>query len=223
MAIYPTEKNTFASLTQCIYCWEDGRQGAIRKLSSSPSYLQFEDGMNLKGHKLRTHAPTHYAPIYQIAKYNSTAYKHDRGFMVAFFEAVRYRLNFTYDLKPCGFGTSMEGGTGHLLPNGTWAGCVGDLVYDRSDFVIFTGPEHQRIKLAEFSHGFAYNRITFITRKPRKVNSWKSIYRPFKAELWIVLSFVVFLTLGCLLILGGVRGRFVKGSGAGLLRVNNLP
>ncbi|CAL8142348.1 unnamed protein product [Orchesella dallaii] len=110
------------------------------------------------------------------------------GMLEKMFKHLSLKLNMTIDII-----TSSNGGTGTLLPNGSWVGVVGDVVNGRAHFGALTAAVYERFRMLAFTHCIEYQSFVFIYGKHEHVLLWKSLIVPFQMSLWIclALSFVV--------------------------------
>lgn len=104
-----------------------------------------------------------------------------RGLYKVWLEVMMERFNFTIDL----FQSSLSGGTGKRLKNGTWLGAVKDILSGSADMAVFIGHIYNRHEFVEWSAPLTYEWLAFITHKPRSGYSPASIFKPFPIILWI--------------------------------------
>ena len=128
-------------LSMCPYCVrnqdEDGliTRGTIIEASHSTPFPDMT--RNFHGFLLKASGPTKYVALYDILKVNETHFKNKRGYTATAFEEFQSRMNFTYEVSPCGYKTGyVEGGTGNLFPNGTWTGCIGKTFLSKYSILI---------------------------------------------------------------------------------------
>ena len=117
------------------------------------------------------------------------------GVMYKLFRQASRHFNFTYSLT-----AGMEG-TGRVLPNGTWTGMVGDLMYRRFDISATIRVTPQRYGLIDEADYLTQDPPIFITSLPKLYVRSGAILYPFTFHMWgmIILAFafivVVLLTL----------------------------
>ncbi|CAL8085906.1 unnamed protein product [Orchesella dallaii] len=161
--------------------------------SSSSLFPDFTS--NFHHHPLRVVGPTRYISVYEMELINGH-YHHKRGFYKGVFYAVQRKLNFTFVLHPCsGFGNLVsEGNTGVMLSNGTWAGCVSDVLYRRADLSIGGTPAEDRIHYVDFTPPLRYTYILFYTHKPRVFHSWTVVFQAFDQYGWALVLISIMST-----------------------------
>jgi len=95
-------------------------------------------------------------------------------------QAASCIYNFTLYLQ-----TGSRGkGTGYKLPNGTWTGALGDVLYGDVSLGVSIGTSVERHKIVDFSASMDRFTNTFYIQIPRKGSTWKSIYKPYNALVW---------------------------------------
>ena len=108
------------------------------------------------------------------------------GTFVKVFEEASKNYNFTYDMsterKPIGF----------QLPNGTWVGLIGDILYKRKDMGTCIRPTLHSFPLLDYTTFVFHERALFVLAHPETHVRWNALIRPFKLTLWISLA-VTFL------------------------------
>lgn len=175
----------------------------VSKNDNLVGYQVFQDfTWNMFGYPLQVAVSRLYKPIYEVELSSAGKVISKRGFYAEFSETVYSRLNFTTDKFLCsGFGKYPPGAvTGTQLKNGTWVGCLGDIIYGRAEITVVAA-DVNRFTLAEFLPRFEYVSITFVTRQPRVVISWKAMYKAFHRLTWILTATIV-ITLTCLIWVG---------------------
>ncbi|CAL8120990.1 unnamed protein product [Orchesella dallaii] len=183
---------TSAIYSHCIFCYHknimevnflDTEIPPLRNIF--PDYTK-----DFQGYPLRVTAPTQFPSVSEMSMENGF-WKHKRGLNVHIFQYMQLKLNFTYVLHPC----SGNGNTGTKLLNGTWIGCVGDVLSRTKDLAITIAPSLPRVSVVEFTPPILHIYLTYVTHKPRVVSSWKTIFYAFDAIGWILLV-VSILILG---------------------------
>lgn len=182
----------------CIYCsFPTETVVSIPTNNFTLSSLFPDFTSDMLGFNLRVGGPTKYYSVFEVKKITNGTfdkapqYKFMRGLYIETFYLVQQKLNFTYTFHPCyAFGKIKEGKTGTLLKNGTWVGCVGDLLAGRADFAVATSAVDQdRYQVVEYLTPLCYNYIMFFTHKPFIKYSWKTPFRAFDEITWsLVLS-----------------------------------
>lgn len=115
-----------------------------------------------------------------------------RGLYKVWLDVMMQSFNFTSHL----FLSSLSGGTGKRLANGTWLGAVADVLSGKAEMVVYIGHIYNRHEFVEWSTPLTYEWLVFITHKPQSFYSPSSIFRPFPITLWI--GFFASLVLICL-------------------------
>lgn len=108
-----------------------------------------------------------------------------RGFLANLTQAVHDKLNISCGLRLCRGGGKFPDGTlsGVQISNGTWLGCMGDIISGRVDISI-AAPVLSRFPFVDFLPKHKYDFIKFLSRQPRPVLSWKAIYKAFRPLVW---------------------------------------
>ncbi|CAL8072913.1 unnamed protein product [Orchesella dallaii] len=104
-----------------------------------------------------------------------------RGLYKIWLDVMMERYNFSVDVCE----SSLSGGSGKQLPNGTWGGTVGDVMYGVADMGAFVGHTFSRDKLIGYSATITYEWMFFITHKPKTYYTSTAIFRPLSFVLWI--------------------------------------
>ncbi|CAL8108986.1 unnamed protein product [Orchesella dallaii] len=145
--------------------------------------LFFDFTSNFYGQSIRMAATTYYIPTYEIVRASTGIYYEKRGFVAEILQAIRTRLNLTYSVIPC----TPDGLSGSLMKNGSWQGCMGDVISNRADMAVFVGPDEERYGHVEFGSPIAYGFITFYIKKPQVYLQWDSIYKSFTLRVWLLM------------------------------------
>ncbi|CAL8122434.1 unnamed protein product [Orchesella dallaii] len=181
----------------CIYCPSSmARFVKVSSHSSNPLESIFPDfTLNFHQHKIRISAPTKYTATYEMEKVNGT-YRHRRGIHALIYNTVAQKLNMSYTLHPCSkFGIIPEGSSGVFLRNGTWAGCMGDVVRNVTDMSLSVSPDDKRIHYVHFTSAIDYTPVTYTTLKPGYFYSWRTIFTAFTPGVWtLVIVSLIFTT-----------------------------
>ncbi|CAG7644678.1 unnamed protein product [Allacma fusca] len=101
-----------------------------------------------------------------------------------FYNLLKYSAsyyNFTYDLALPKF----VGGS--KLPNGTWYGPLGDVIYGRRDMVFGSGRTLQRNPIMDFPDLVDLTGLKYTTAHPRITIDWVAILYIFEFKIWIYL------------------------------------
>ena len=93
---------------------------------------------------------------------------------------------------------------GNKLPNGTWTGMIGDVIYGRADIALGDlSLTDERLTVVDFTTPYLYSPATFLTRNNLKL-SQMAILKPFDISVWITMitTFVLssFLIHICLIL-----------------------
>lgn len=142
----------------CFYC-NDGKRGVIStgKIYHEAVDLQNEKELfpdvtiNLNGHTLRITAPPA-PPLVLItpSKTDSKKYEiHGQQENIVYDIAGKY--NFT-----CHFYPVPGGSTGSKLPNGTWNGVMGEILYEKADIGLTVATAYERRNIADFTVSVFY-------------------------------------------------------------------
>lgn len=118
--------------------------------------------------------------------------KGTRGLYKMWLDVMMIKFNSSYIV----FESSLSGGSGKQLPNGTWRGTVGDVMDGSADMGAFVGHTFNRHGIVGYSTTITYEWMFFITHKPWIYYSSTAIFRPLSAALWIGFSIsVVFMAV----------------------------
>lgn len=175
-----------SAYTICIFC------PGVQVIPFGSSILFPDFTKNLYHFRLRVVGPTSYTSVFELNRILNE-YVMKRGLYTVIFQIIEHRLNFTHTFHPCyAFGSIKAGKTGTLLDNGTWVGCVGDLLARRADFAIATSAVDQdRFQVVEYLVPICYNYIMFFTQKPQLAYTWRKVVQVFDVFTWLL---VIFLT-----------------------------
>ena len=116
-----------------------------------------------------------------------------RGIYKSYLEVMGKSLNVSFHIIP----SSAKGSTGIQLPNGTWMGTVADVLYNTADLGV-AAQTVSRNGAVHYSAPITTEFVTFVTRKPARLFSWKALVCPFSPVLW--LSCFLALVVGILVI-----------------------
>ncbi|CAG7831402.1 unnamed protein product [Allacma fusca] len=192
----PKMVSKFSVYHVCNYCIPSAQvqnldQIDFRRKALFPNYIR-----NLNGHTLRASVPS--AVVARVGlKFENGGYKTVRGLQLVLVNLLSQEMNFTYKVFP----SSGGGGTGLQLPNGSWAGVVGDIYHDRADFGTGVGISYFRNPLITFLGYYEYISLVLVHGPTQKIFTWRTIFWPFKTASWIYLIFcalVSFFALICL-------------------------
>lgn len=162
--------------------------------------ISFDFTRNFFGYPLKMAISRLYKPVYEV-EVTSTEVKPKRGFFKDFSETIFERLNFTTNKFLCsGHGKYPAGTVTGTLLNGTWIGCMGDVISGRAEISV-AAPDQNRYGHVQFLPRFEYVSIAFSTRTPKVIISWKAIYKAFNPKTWL-LSGISTLFLSIVLWLG---------------------
>ncbi|CAL8142324.1 unnamed protein product [Orchesella dallaii] len=113
-----------------------------------------------------------------------------RGLYATVLKELSSKLNFTYEIVP----SSGGGSTGHILPNGTVVGIVGDTYRGIVDFGFMAAITFQRFPYAEFCAPINFAYLGFATGPPKKSYTWKAIVWPFNLSMWFCVILTVIIS-----------------------------
>ncbi|CAL8108863.1 unnamed protein product [Orchesella dallaii] len=171
----------------------------IKKFSKS---FMFQDyTRNYEGSTLRISATTGYGAGYAM-KTISGKLMDGRGYIAEIHQSIRQRLNMSYELSKCSAPSGAEEGSvsGTQLENGTWIGCVQDILIGKADLSFIVSPNAARYKYVEFGSAMCYTWIGFATKMPSAIVSWSSAFHAFHTSVWIFIgsSLVLATVMICL-------------------------
>ncbi len=134
-------------------------------------------------------------PSFQVDKTpNSDKYHDTRGVVSMIHQEVRRLLNTSYELYVCnGFGIVSDGNSGYQINNGTWIGCMGDVIAGRADLGMVVSRSYGRFPHVGWGSPIKYTSIIFMTRKQEKFLTWKAIYKSFTYDMWVGIITCIFI------------------------------
>ncbi|CAL8109010.1 unnamed protein product [Orchesella dallaii] len=148
---------------------------------------------DLQGHALKVAATNRYFPTFEIQNISKTSYQDKRGLLSIIHKEIRRKLNTTYEIFVCnGFGVVPDGHSGFPMKNGSWLGCMGDVMNHRAELAMVVTCDANRFPHVECGATVRFTYITFITRKPIKILSWKAIYKSFTTRMWTAIFITIF-------------------------------
>lgn len=118
-----------------------------------------------------------------------------RGFYANLTETIHSKLNISMETFLChGDGRKFKDGsvTGIKLSNGTWIGCLADVLHNRAD-IATVAPSVQRYGYVDFLPKHKYDFIKFVSRQPTKQVSWMALFKALSLFVWVL---VLISTLG---------------------------
>lgn len=137
--------------------------------------------LNGNGYSMRTSSPTKYKFTTEIEEINGK-WRLIRGISKSIMDGVLPHYNFTYNVF-----ASPNGDTGSPNKNGTWNGCIGQLMSGEADLALTTSANHARFLVIGFSTAAFYAWVSFTVGQPRQHYSWKAIFWSFSKELWLAI------------------------------------
>lgn len=147
-----------------------------QKINLFPDFLQ-----NFHGKQLTVSCPIYTKSVFEVDETYPDNLKVVRGVMQSAFLHLVDKYNFTAK-----YILSTGGGTGRKFPNGTWIGTVGDLLSDKADIGQVTAQVYGRDTMVSFSNTIMYIWLTFTTGISQPYYTWRSVYRPYSKETWIL-------------------------------------
>ncbi|XP_069954663.1 glutamate receptor ionotropic, delta-1 isoform X2 [Cherax quadricarinatus] len=90
--------------------------------------------------------------------------------------------NFTYQVfEPA------DGLFGYQLDNGSFTGVLGEIQSSKRDFSLDLSITAERGEVVDFTIGYHWEPLTFVTSKPQPLPQWLALVRPFQAYMWLCL------------------------------------
>lgn len=207
--LFPESRHNYEGISFsyfCFYCRDGGTAALVPmgKVYGSPGEVNsiseiFPDVVNdLNGHTLRVTAPP--APPLALI----TPSKLGKNM----FEIQGQQRNILYDISrqfnfSCYLYPVPGGSTGSELPNGTWNGVMGEILYGRADIGLTVSTSYERKDIADFTVPVFYAFLVLVSTK-LPVFEWQSIFYPFKSQVW---SAIVVSTIGTLFLFKCVHNR----------------
>ena len=121
----------------------------------------------------------------QVRKINGTLVPFKTGgqYLRCFLEIANH-FNFTYKL----FASDGGGLSGTRMPNGTWNGMFGDVLYQRATLGTIAGPTIQRLEVVDMTVPFDYLHLVFVHATPRSKFDWHGIFTALEPGVWLCLA-----------------------------------
>ncbi|XP_055386312.1 glutamate receptor ionotropic, kainate glr-3 [Condylostylus longicornis] len=133
---------------------------------------------NLQGVRLKTAMYEHFPMVIKTS--NSKPYK---GIEYNILNAIQKKMNFK--MKIYETSDSKIEKWGRQLPNESFTGLAGEIVYGRAHFVIGNLYANLfNLKIMDFSIAHSIECLTFLTPESSTDNSWKTLFAPFSGEMW---------------------------------------
>lgn len=155
----------------------------IRNLNAINRMKLFPDKTrNLQGYPIRV--SSYDVPPYFRRRQNKHNGKIFEGNFGEMLETISMFMNFT--ILPHMFWENQIAGM--YLPNKTWTGIVGDVLYNRAD----VGPcaitqSYQRSFFVEFTEPIVIDQLTFAVPRSGYRPQWENIVAPFTVHIWILI------------------------------------
>ncbi|XP_045600187.2 glutamate receptor ionotropic, delta-1 [Procambarus clarkii] len=93
--------------------------------------------------------------------------------------------NFTYLVfEPA------DGKWGYQLDNGSFTGVLGEIQTNKKDFSLDLSITAEREEVIDFTIGYHWEPLTFVTSKPKPLPQWLALVRPFQSYVWLCLLLV---------------------------------
>lgn len=177
-----SQTDVFNGFSMCFYCPLEKTSQVVTIDLENATWREniFPDfTLNGNGYSMRTSSPTKYKFTTEIEEIDGNWHL-IRGISKSIMDGVLPHYNFTYNVF-----ASPNGDTGSLNKNGTWDGCVGQLISGEADLSLTTSSNHARFLVIGFSTAAFYAWVSFTVGQPRQFYSWKAIFWPFTKELWL--------------------------------------
>jgi hypothetical protein len=202
VVLYPSTRRTVEIYTRFPYNLAPARCGQFSNVVQLDTWVQTQDtGLFLRNTTLYTEniprdlhgcilkASAINFPPYIICDENGAV---EGGIDVQVLRTISGKLNASVEFRiPAG-----KERKGQLLPNGTWTGLKGDLVYDKADVIIgcllLNSDDHMMFDDTNIYHT---DRFTWIVARATPYPRWLSMSRVFTPVSWVLL-FVSVLIFG---------------------------
>ncbi|XP_071527933.1 glutamate receptor ionotropic, delta-1-like [Panulirus ornatus] len=103
-------------------------------------------------------------------------------------DAVAKVHNFSYQVfEP------EDGLWGYQLENGSFTGVLGEIQHYKADFSLDLSITAEREEVIDYTIGYHWEPLTFVTSKPQPLPQWLALVRPYQAYVW--LCFLLLLTV----------------------------
>lgn len=141
---------------------------------------------NFHGKTMRCTAPPA-PPLVLIVPSKTHPGKNDiYGQHASILKNMAHHFNFTYSLY-----TSPGGLTGIKLPNGTWNGIMGEILYDRADIGLSVATSYERYQIVDATTSVFYAFLVLVSTKPKPKFEWQAIFYPFRPNCWLAFIFSI--------------------------------
>ncbi|KAG7163529.1 Glutamate receptor ionotropic, delta-2-like 8 [Homarus americanus] len=101
-------------------------------------------------------------------------------------DSVAQVHNFTYEVYE-----PADGLWGYQVDNGSFTGVLGEVERNIKDFSLDLSVTAEREVVIDFTVGYHWEPLTFVTSKPQPLPQWLALVRPYQAYAW--LSFLLLL------------------------------
>ncbi|CAL8103760.1 unnamed protein product [Orchesella dallaii] len=185
LVLTKTNENSLG-FSHCFYCAQGGKSKTVSinwKTATSFQEIFPDWTLNGNGYLMRTSSPVKYKFTTEILQIKPGQWELIRGISKYIMEHVLPHYNFTYIVF-----SSPNGDTGKPDKNGTWDGCVGQLLSGDADLALTTSANRARFLKIGFSTAAFYAWVSFTVGQPRRTYSWRAIFWPFQLELWIAIG-----------------------------------
>lgn len=173
--------------TRCFYCASGGKPEVVKiQIKNAGALGNLSDifpdfTLNGNGYAMRTSSPVMYKFTTEVVEVSPGKWELTRGISKAIMDFVPSHYNFTYVAF-----SSPNGDTGKLLENGSWDGCIGQLISGEADLSLTTSPNRARYRAIGFSTAAFYAYVSFTVGQPKISYSWNVAFQPFTWGLWLV-------------------------------------
>lgn len=188
------KNSEFTLVPYCYFCF-NGNPEITR---NSKAYRSVEEIQNLdkvfpdmtrnfNGKTMRVVAP--YAPpLVAIVPSKTEPGKKDiQGQHANILKSISHHYNFTYSLY-------VSPLTGTKLPNGTWNGIMGEVLYDRADIGLSVATSYDRYQIIDVTTAVFYAFLVLVSTKPTPTFEWQAVFYPFKPNCWLAFIASIIMT-----------------------------
>lgn len=157
----------------------------------------FAMGHNLRGRSFHISGWTKGSPYFLVSTVHPNGDREYDGTMYRIFNETYQKFNFTNIIFPVDDDTYAS-----HLPNGTWTGIVGNLLYEERHFDIsmYLSPQTLWYDFFDFSNTVTSLKVNFVTVQPIAEVQWQAFLHPFNFTVWIFLLVVWIVMTTCMCI-----------------------
>lgn len=191
---YATDSNNiFVPISQADKPLDPSVFDSVELLEQEFKTQEFATGHNIKGRRYLTTAWDKCTPYFFVAETYPDGRMDFDGMNFRIFNESFQRFNFSIDLRP-----SFDATYGEYLPNKTWTGMIGEMLYKQYDICMQVGPQIVWNHIFDYSMSLTDIQINFVTVKPTLELHWQAFFHPFSNTVWILLLLACLTVTFCM-------------------------